>query len=33
VIDAMLCATTTTGVGGRTIDALPLDRVRPMLAP
>ena len=31
VIDALLCATTTTGVNGRTIDALPLDRVRPML--
>jgi D-aminopeptidase len=31
VIDALLCATTTTGVGGRTIDALPLDQVRPML--
>jgi D-aminopeptidase len=33
VIDALFTATTTTGVGGRTIDALPLDRVRPMLAP
>ena len=31
VIDALLCATTMTGVGGRTIDALPLDRVRTML--
>jgi D-aminopeptidase len=31
VIDALLGATTTTGVGGRTIEALPLDRVRAML--
>lgn len=31
VIDALLCATTTTGVGGRTIHALPHDRVRPLL--
>jgi len=31
VIDALLSATTTTGVGGRTIDALPLKRVRAML--
>ncbi|HTY29720.1 MAG TPA: P1 family peptidase [Mycobacterium sp.] len=31
VIDALLGATTTTGVGGRTIEALPLDRVRTML--
>jgi D-aminopeptidase len=31
VIDALFTATTTSGVGGRTIDALPLDRVRPML--
>ena len=31
VIDALLAATTTTGVGGRTIQALPLDRVRTML--
>ena len=31
VIDAVLGATTTTGVGGRTIEALPLDRVRTIL--
>ena len=31
VIDALLGATTTTGVGGRTIQALPIDRVRAML--
>ncbi len=31
VIDALLGATTTTGVGGRTIEALPLDRVRTIL--
>ena len=31
VIEALLGATTTTGVGGRTIQALPLDRVRAML--
>jgi D-aminopeptidase len=31
VIDALLGATTTTGVGGRTIEALPLDRVRTLL--
>jgi D-aminopeptidase len=31
VIDALLSATTTTGVGGRTIEALPLDRVRSLL--
>ena len=31
VIDALLAATTTTGVGGRTIDALPHDRVRTLL--
>jgi D-aminopeptidase len=31
VVDALLCATTTTGVGGRTIHALPHDRVRPLL--
>lgn len=31
VVDALLGATTTTGVGGRTIDALPLDRVRTLL--
>ncbi|MFM8597730.1 MAG: P1 family peptidase [Mycobacterium sp.] len=33
VIDALLSATTITGVGGRTIDALPLERVRAMLVP
>ncbi len=31
VIDALLGATTTTGVGGKTIEALPLDRVRTIL--
>ena len=31
VIDALLAATTTTGVGGRTIHALPHDRVRTLL--
>lgn len=31
VVDALLGATTTTGVGGRTIEALPLDRVRTLL--
>lgn len=31
VIDALFAAETTTGVGGRTIHALPLDRVRPLL--
>jgi len=31
VIDSLLGATTTTGVGGRTIEALPLDRVRTIL--
>lgn len=31
VIDALLAATTTTGVGGRTVEALPLDRVRALL--
>ena len=31
VIEALLGATTTTGVGGRTIQALPIDRVRAML--
>ncbi|RDH80224.1 S58 family peptidase [Mycolicibacterium moriokaense] len=33
VIDALLAATTTTGVGGRTIHALPHDRVRALVAP
>ena len=31
VIDALLAAETTTGVGGRTIHALPHDRVRTLL--
>jgi D-aminopeptidase len=31
VIDALLGATTTTGVGGKTVEALPLDRVRTIL--
>ena len=31
VIDALLGATTTTGAGGKTIEALPLDRVRTIL--
>jgi D-aminopeptidase len=31
VIDALLTATTTTGVGGKTIHALPHDRVRALL--
>lgn len=31
VIDALLMATTTSGVGGRTIEAVPLDRVRTLL--
>ena len=33
VIDALLTAATTTGVGGRTIHALPHDRVRALLGP
>ena len=33
VVDALLTATTTTGVAGRTSHALPHDRVRPLLRP
>ena len=31
VLSSLLSATTTTGVGGRTIDALPTDRLRALL--
>ena len=31
VLSSLLSATTTTGVGGRTIDALPTDRLRAIL--